>query len=154
MSGIEDYPDFKRYVWDDPSLCNNCYRQVKQVVPVWKEGYRNSLQSVLSDTMQFRTESGTVGYRKVTDREGRPINVYRQTTVCDGCGSVGCVSIPDTVSKRELLTRLDRILVWFNKQSVEVDEKTMRRIVHERKGDPDHQGKDPEILAEAVEGGL
>lgn len=109
----------------------------------------------LNDTIQLRTKNGTIGYRREMSADGKASDVFRPTTTCDACGSVGCDSVPDSVSKRELLERLDRIVEWFaEKTDLEPDEEVMRSTVHELKSEEDFQGRDPEILAEAVEMGV
>lgn len=147
MTDLADYPKFQEHVWHDPSLCNNCYARVRQVIPVWKDQYRVTLQPALSDTVCFRTKEGVIMYG-VDSREGVDGGVYRAKTSCNECGSVGCRSIRETVSDRVLLERLDRIIDWLRTQELDPDEDLMRRIVHE------HQGNDPEVFAEAVEAGI
>lgn len=147
MTDLDSYPKFKTYVWDDPSLCNNCYSRVRQVIPIWKNQYRATLQPALSNAVHFRTDEGVMMYG-VDSRDGVDGGVYRSKTSCNHCGSVGCRSIRENVTDRVLLQRLDRIIDWLQTQHFEPDEDEMRRIVHE------HQGNDPEIFAEAVEVGI
>ena len=147
MTDLDEFPKFKQYVWDDPSLCNNCYTRVRQVIPVWKDQYRASLRSALSDSVHFRTEDGVMMYG-VDSRDGIEGGVYRSQTSCEECGSVGCRSIRETVSDRVLLQRLDRIIDWLETQDLDPDVSEMRRVVHE------HQTNDPVIFAEAVEAGI
>lgn len=143
---------FERYIWTNPGICNNCFRRVKTL----HQGPTKTLgdeQTTIEETE--RTDAAVWGIDKIVHDEYGALATRPSRTTCKACGSVGLNADPQTLSRREALTRLDRLVERCREAKLPVAVDLMRKVVRKAKSRPSLQDhRDREIFAVAVEASI
>lgn len=144
---------FEDVIWHDFRVCNNCFAQVKRRMcgQITKpDGQRIDVDE------SWRTPIATLG-EDAEDPPGSSVSrqpVHRPRTTCEHCGSVGAIAMPDTLSRRAALDRVDNLAARLRERGYDADRQTIRAVVRQLKSSEDHASDDKHVFATAASLGI
>lgn len=150
---MEPSEAFTQLIWNNPEVCNNCFRRCKEVsAGEYRDANTGDSHSVEDHQ---RTEDGTIGYAlRSPEAWGRAKDTAEPRTTCEKCGSVGLVADDDDHSTEELVQRSRRIAKRLEEDGCDVSLDRMLKWVRVAKSVSVLSGFDREVLAGAVEIGV
>ena len=146
--GSEALKLFDELLFENPEICSSCFAKIRDR----EEHDTNTLGTGNRPTETLeRAGTGTVGYdSRDLDAYGARQAMYART-YCGDCGSPGGRDDPQRIRSLQQLRRdCDRIARRLHELGYYPDVATLYRVAEHLKTEPDHQGRDREILAAAV----
>lgn len=156
-------------VFGDPRICNNCFRQFKDVAEPPSDAYwngehsyrtRNSHSSqtlrdiVTRRTVRATTDGTVVNGHVYTDWRNRPETRARPAWVCKACGIIDGASADETLSTAEAIAAGDRLVAYVHAHGVACDRDAVLDTIRAAKADPDRASRDTEIFEHALGAGF
>jgi len=137
---------FKQEILHDPRVCTSCFTAVRKTATDVVDEWGNTADHVerTDDTL------------RAFDHDDPPDTVVaiqplaRQRTTCRNCGSIGCTGVGDTMSRREMLRNVPRLLARLEERGHDPDEGTLRGVIRRHKTDSEFDGEDARIYAVAA----
>jgi len=141
---------FDDLLFENPEVCSNCYARIRDHEHHGEAVDRLGTGNRPTETL-VRSYDGEIGY----DAESRDAygarKQYRARTYCAECGSPsGRANGAHIRSLQGLRRCADRIVRRLHEQGRYPDTDALYRALEATKRDPEHQGKDREILAAAM----
>lgn len=145
---------FKRLLWHDRRVCNNCYRQVAETE---ERAYHNDLRTDADDVRKVRTyvrEIAPEEYRNTTAESAHQDRPTEGMTGCCECGAIKSSTIDRPVSLRYALVLTSRAVSWYRERGVSVNEVAAITSAASLLRDPKRQHYQDAVISAALEGAI
>jgi len=168
-SGDRALAFFERRIWHDRHICSHCFARLRRATTDARGDWGKDTEQT------WRTDSVIDGYDviaksavgeqttrhpdgKVSGTEPKEITTATYVIVsritCGECGSVGGKANTGTLSKREAVNRVPRLVERLREQGFAVDVDEVFDVVRTLKSSPDYESDDKHIFAAAAAMGI
>lgn len=143
-----DHP-FTTAVWDDPEVCNHCFRRCKRIT---RASYRSKGTGTVHPVEHHdRTPDGTLGIDERDRGHSGRIREPLPRTTCSHCGSVRLLAQRETLSLDQALDRVPELVARLDEAGHDTSEEAAFAVIREFKSRQALQGLDREMFEMAVE---